>query len=148
MLQPPNYGQLITQGQPVLLFANLLQHEPANVVVRRDMADSRGLSPALPLAERLRRLQGLRVDATPGPVNRLGLLFASAGMDADRDIQVVLVPGEEQNAAFARNQVDALFAHTPYLEDALVRQGGVLVVNLSAGEVAFWGRFFVGVHKW
>ena len=56
-------------------------------------------------------------------------------MDADRDIQMTIVPGEEQNAAYTDGTVDALYTHTPYLEEALVNGGAVLMVNQSAGEV-------------
>jgi ABC-type nitrate/sulfonate/bicarbonate transport system substrate-binding protein len=42
--------------------------------------------------------------------------------------------GQEQNEAFAAGKVDALYAHTPYLERALVEQDAVLYVNQSAGE--------------
>jgi ABC-type nitrate/sulfonate/bicarbonate transport system substrate-binding protein len=56
-------------------------------------------------------------------------------MDADRDIQMKIFHGYEQNAAFARGDVDVLFAHTPYVEKALVDQGAKLLVHISGGEV-------------
>ena len=99
------------------------------------IVDARGFSAEWPLAERLEVVRALRVGVAGGPVTRLRALFAAAGMDADRDIEMVVVPGGMQNAWFAERRVDALFAHTPYLETALTGQGGVLVVNLSAGEV-------------
>ena len=43
--------------------------------------------------------------------------------------------GQEQNEAFGDGRVDALYAHTPYLEKALVDQDAVMVVNQSNGEV-------------
>src|SRR5262249_26378144 len=54
---------------------------------------------------------------------------------AARDIEMVIIPGPQQVAAFEAAQVDALFAHTPYLETVMVRDGGVLLVNTSGGEV-------------
>ena len=134
ILPPPQYGQLVSQGQPVLAFANLLQHEPANVVVQREIAAARGLTPALALHERVRRLQGLRIGVASGPASRLRLLLAAAGLEPDRDAQLVLVPGEEQVTAFAERRVDALFAHTPYLEEVLRHHGASLAANLSSGE--------------
>ena len=71
----------------------------------------------------------------PAPPTRLRVLFDSVGLDADSDIEMVIVHGAEQNQAFEDGSVDALYAHTPYLERALVRQDAVVLVNQSAGEV-------------
>ena len=139
ILPPPQYGQAMAQGQPLVAFGSLLQHEPANVIVRGDVASALGsgaFSPSVPVLERARRLRGLRIGVAPGPGTRLRALLAAAGLDADRDVQLVSIPGEEQNPAFGRREVDALFAHTPYLERALVQQGAVMAVHLSASEWA------------
>ncbi len=50
-------------------------------------------------------------------------------------IELVILRGREQNRGFAEGRVDALYAHTPYLETALVDQDAVMLVNQSAGEV-------------
>jgi ABC-type nitrate/sulfonate/bicarbonate transport system substrate-binding protein len=62
-------------------------------------------------------------------------LFDSVGLDAEDDIEMVIIHGAEQNQAFGDGRVDALYAHTPYLERALVQQDAVILVNQSAGEV-------------
>lgn len=134
LLQSPIYIRQIAQGQPIVVFASLLQNDPINLLVRKDVAEARKLSPAAPLAERLKGLQGLRVGVAPNPPTRLRILFASAGMDIDRDIQVVIL-GEERQQAFAGNPIDALYAHTPFLEKALAEQGAVLLVNQSRGDI-------------
>ncbi|HET7770252.1 MAG TPA: ABC transporter substrate-binding protein [Chloroflexota bacterium] len=137
ILPPPQYAQAMAQGLPVLAFASLLQNEPANVIVRGDAAaGAGGFAPAVPLMERVRRLRGLRIGVAPGPAARLRALLSAGGVDAERDLQIVSIPGEDQNAALGRREVDALFAHTPYLERALAQQGAVMAVNLSAGEWA------------
>ena len=60
---------------------------------------------------------------------------------ADKDVQMVILPGPRQNDAFGKGEVDALYAHTPFLERALLTQGGVLLVNQTGGEVpALAGR--------
>ncbi len=135
ILPAPKALTLIEQRQPILIVASLFWHDPVNLVVQPKVAQSRGLSLDQPLAERLRGLRGLSVGVANGPASRLRALFASAGLDADRDIEMVVLPGAAQNAAFASHAVDALYAHTPYLETALVDQGAVLIVNQSAGKV-------------
>ena len=43
---------------------------------------------------------------------------------------------EDQIEALTTNVVDALYAHSPFLEDALVRLGAMLYVNQSSGDIA------------
>lgn len=135
VLPPPMFLGMMAEGKPILLFASLLANEPIDFVVQKDVAEARHLSPTAPLAERLRALKGIKVGVAGGPPPRLRTLFASVGMNADEDIETVLVWGRDQVQAFASRQVDALFAHTPYLETVLVKHGAVLVADLSGGEV-------------
>ena len=135
VLPRPIYLDSVGRGEPVLTFANLFQNDPINLVVRKEVAAQRGLSAGMPLAERLKALRGLKVGVAPGPPTWLRVLFESVGLDADSDIEMVLIHGDEQNSAFGEGRVDALYAHTPYLERALVEQGAVMLVNQSAGEV-------------
>jgi ABC-type nitrate/sulfonate/bicarbonate transport system substrate-binding protein len=135
VMPPPQYLELIAGRFPVVLVANLLQNDPINLVVRKSVMQERKLSHDMPIGERLKGLRGLRVGVAPNPPTRLRALFASQGMDADRDIQLVILHGPEQNYAFGDGRVDALYAHTPYLEEALVNQDAEMLVNQSGGEV-------------
>ena len=71
----------------------------------------------------------------PGPVTTLRTLYGSVGLDADSHIKIVVMSPERENEAFGDGEVDALYAHTPFLERALVEQGAVMIVNNSAGDV-------------
>lgn len=135
VLPRPLFLLAVGQQRPVIAFANLLRNDPINLVIHRDVAAQRGLTPDLPLEDRLNGLRGLRVGVAPGPLSRLRVLMFAAGLDADSDIEAVIVPGEAQNDFFAQRRVDALYAHTPFLETALVKQDGLMLVNQSAGEV-------------
>lgn len=135
VLSPPMYLELIGEQFPLVLVANLLQNDPINLVVRRSILIERKLSPEAPVAERLRGLKGLRIGIAPNPPTRLRTLFALYGMDADRDVKMVTLRKEEQNKGFADDRVDALYAHTPYLEKTILEQDGVLLINQSAGEI-------------
>lgn len=135
LVQPPVFLGLIAQRQPIVLFANLLANDPINLIVRREVATKLKLDPHAPLADRLQALKGLRVGVANEPPRRLRVLLAAAGMDVDRDIQMTIIPGEEQIAAFKAGAIDALYTHTPFLEDGLVTFGAMLLVNQSAGEL-------------
>jgi len=136
VLPPPVYIELIAERAPILLVANLLQNDPIDLVVRRSVFEARAMSTSAPVVDRLRALHGLKVGVAPGPETRFRALFASVGLDADHDVETVVIHGKDQNAAFARGDVDALFCHTPFLETALVEEDAQLLVNTSRGEVA------------
>ena len=135
LLQPPMFLGLMAEEKPILLFASLLANEPINLVVRKEIAEARHLLANAPLRERVEAIRGLRVGVAGEPPPRLRALFASVGLDAERDIELVIVRGPEQVRALAERRVDALFSHTPYLETALVKHGAVLLVETSSGEV-------------
>jgi NitT/TauT family transport system substrate-binding protein len=135
VLPPPVYLQLIADQFPLEVVANLLRNDPIDLVVRRSIFQERKMKANAPVRERLESLRGLRVCVAPGPPTRLRALFASVGLDADATVKVLIRHGKDQNDAFAHDQCDALYAHTPYLETALDDQDAVLLVNQSAGEV-------------
>ena len=135
VLQPPMFLGMMAEEKAILLFASLLANEPINLVVQRDVAEARSIRANAPLRERLEAMRGLRVGVAGEPPPRLRALFASAGLDAESHVTLVIVHGSEQDQAFAERRVDALFAHTPYLETTLVKHGAVLLVETSSGEV-------------
>ena len=135
-IQPrPLFLLAVGEQHPVVAFANLLTNDPINLVVHGDIAAARGLSARSPLADRLKALRGLKIGVAPGPITRLRVLAAAAGLDPATDITIMTVPGPAQNQFFGEHQVDALYAHTPYLETALTEQNAVLVINQSDGEI-------------
>ena len=135
VLPPPIYIDLISERKPWRLVANLLKNDPINVIVRRATVEARHLRLEAPVAERLRALHGVRIGVPPGPASRFSALVRAVGLDPAKDFDVVVMTGHEQNDALASGRVDALFAHTPFLERALLDQDMVMVVNQSAGEV-------------
>ncbi|MGH2718495.1 MAG: ABC transporter substrate-binding protein [Actinomycetota bacterium] len=134
LLPPPLYLRLIAGRQPVVCFANLLRNDPVNVVLTEGAAARVGMVPGLPTAEAIRRLEGLRLGLAPGPTRRLRALGAWAGSDPAA-IEIVTLPGPEQNPAFGGGAVDGLYAHTPHLERALVDDLGCLAVHASRGDI-------------
>ena len=139
VLPPPMFLGMMAEERPVLLFASLLANEPINLVVRKDIAKARMTRASGPLRERLQTIRGLRIGLAGEVAPRLRALFASAGMNADQDAQLVVIPGPEQLQAFQTEKVDVLFAHTPYLETALVKYQAILLADNSGGVAALAG---------
>jgi ABC-type nitrate/sulfonate/bicarbonate transport system substrate-binding protein len=134
VLPPPLYLELIAEQSPWRLVANLLQNDGIDLIIRRSVLAERRLSTAMSLRDRLLGLRGLKLGVAPGPRTRLNALFASVGLKAQEIVEVVIITGFEQNAAFADHKVDVLYSHTPYLERALVEQDAAMLVNQSASS--------------
>ncbi len=135
LMQPPVYLGMIADQQTFQLFANLLANDPINLIVRTDVAQRLKLNPVAPLVDRLKAIKGLKIAVAPEPQRRLRVLFAHAGLDADRDVQLIVRRADDQMDALEKGEVDALYIHTPVLQDALVRKAAVMLVNQSGGEV-------------
>ncbi|MEO7112385.1 MAG: ABC transporter substrate-binding protein [Polyangiaceae bacterium] len=135
VLPPPLYLQLISDRAPYVLGANLLANDPIELIVRKSIASAKGISRDLPLRERLEKMRGVKIGIAPHPPPRLRALYASVGLDADKDATTLTFGGHRQNAAFQTGEVDALYAHTPFLEQALTHQDAQIVVDQAGGEV-------------
>jgi NitT/TauT family transport system substrate-binding protein len=132
VLPPPMFLGMMAENRPIVLFASLLANEPINLIARGDVVGANSLSRGTTLRARLQAIKGMKVGLAGEVAPRLRAIFAYAGMDADKDIQQIVIPGPGQVQAFADKKVDVLFAHTPYLETAIVNYGGTLLVDASA----------------
>lgn len=115
------------------LVANLLARESANLVLGVDAADSE-VDASSPLKARLAALRGKRIGIANGPVPRLLELLQAAGMSVG-DVHIEVIAGPQQNQALSSGRVDALFAHTPYLERAIDQGHGIVWIHTSRGEI-------------
>ena len=141
VLPAPDFERLVAEQYPIELVANLLANDPIELVMKREIAAARGIDRSQPLAVRLQRTKGLRIGVAPNPRARFDALYRSQGLDAAQLVHVETIRGENQDEAFGSGAVDALYAHTPYLERALLEGDGVLVVDQAGGEVpALAGR--------
>jgi ABC-type nitrate/sulfonate/bicarbonate transport system substrate-binding protein len=114
-----------------------------NVVVAGGIAQDLGLTIDSPLQDRLSGLEGLRIGHPPGPlgVKTAQAVVEAAGFDPGQDVELISVPGEDQVAALAAGDIDALVAHHPHLEEAIVDEGAMLLLHLTGGEVPSAGAF-------
>jgi len=135
VLPAPDFERLIAEGFSFELVANLLANDPIDLVMKRATAAAHGVDRAMPLADRLRSLRGIKLGVAPHPRARLTTLFASQGLDANALLDVHVLRGDEQNGAFTAGEVDALYAHTPFLERAILDDDAIVVVDQSGGEV-------------
>ena len=136
VLQPPMFLGMMAEEKPILPVRQPARERADQS--RRAQGCRRGeaASPERPVARTPGGDPRACVSASQASRRRgCGALFASAGIDAARDVELVIVRGPDQVQALADHRVDALFSHTPYLETALVKHGAVLLVETSSGEV-------------
>jgi hypothetical protein len=126
---------MIADKRPIVVVANLFRNDPGGLVVRRDVAEARKLDAAMPLRARLAALKGATIGVAPAGHGRLRALFASQGLDLDRDVTAVVLLARDQGTALASKRVEALFVATPLLERAVVTDGAVVAANLARGEL-------------
>jgi ABC-type nitrate/sulfonate/bicarbonate transport system substrate-binding protein len=104
------------------------------LVVRKDLGVARGA---------LAALKGLRVGAAPGPVDGLKRMLIEVGIDPEREVRIVPVPGSSGSGvsfgmaaarALESGAVDGFWANGMAAEVAVRRGIGALVVDARRGD--------------
>lgn len=131
--------QLLSQGKSVQFIYNLTKRVTLDMVMHSEIVKAKNLSRSTPIAQRFAALRGLKLGITkPGAATDVYLRYylKRAGIDPDRDVQIVSVGGGSSLLATLRTrQIDAfhLSAPTPYLAQ---RDGfGEVIIKASAGDV-------------
>lgn len=110
-----------------------------SVAVRTDVAAARGLTPELPIEQRIAGLKGMRIaTGSPGGAIHTTMLYllGRAGLDPQKDVSLVSVGGSgPMLAALKARQVDAIAISPPAPEQAQVDGTGVLLISLSRGDL-------------
>lgn len=128
----------LSKGQPLVSFAALMTEFASNLVMQGDVARARGITSASPTADRIAALKGLKVGITsPGSATDqiLRYLLEQQRIAPDRDVTVIPVGGSgPMIAAFSQKRIDAFVLSSPTAETAVVKHGGVMLINFSRGE--------------
>jgi NitT/TauT family transport system substrate-binding protein len=118
----------------VKLLVALSQGTPWLLVVRADLRAKRGDIGAL---------KGLRLTAAEGPDLALRRLLIDGGLDPDRDLQIVRLPGSTgQNVSFGvfaaraleAGEIDGFWANAMGSEAAVRRGAGKIFVDVRRGD--------------
>ena len=146
--------QLQAQGKHILFIYNLTKRVTLDMVMHPEVARAKNVSRSTPIDQRFAALRGLKLGVTrPGAATDVYMRYylKRAGMNPDRDVQLVAIGGGGSLlAALRTRQIDAfhLSAPTPYLAQ---RDGfGEVVVKSSAGDVPELDNFLytgISVHK-
>ncbi|MBI3078428.1 MAG: ABC transporter substrate-binding protein [Deltaproteobacteria bacterium] len=126
------------EGRPLLGVFSLLNRNIINLVLHREVARQRGVTPESPLAQKLRALKGLTIGITrPGALTDQVARYHlhRAGLDPARDVRIIGAgAGPALVAALEQRKIDVLVQSTPVPETAVRRGLAIMLVNNSAGE--------------
>ncbi len=136
----PGVGQMdaFRQGRKILAVFNALDKNIINVVMRKEVAEERGVNSQSPLDQKLRALKGLKIAGTrPGALTyqQAEYLVRRAGYEPQRDVQIVGAgEGAALIAALETGQVDVVLQSVPVPEQIVARGRGIMLINNAAGE--------------
>ena len=123
------------------LVVAIAQGAPWLLVVRADLPANRGDMDAL---------KGLRLTAAPGPDLVLRQLLIAGGLDPERDVQIVPVPGSDSPnpsgvivaRALEEGQVDGFWANAMGSETIVQRGVGKILIDARRGDGPYEARHF------
>jgi NitT/TauT family transport system substrate-binding protein len=126
------------KGQNVKVFATLMNQYASNVVIRKEIAEEKGITEDSSISEKIMALKGLKIAITsPGSSSDKLVRYLLEMEDIQPDKEVELVPLGKSEAvipAFKNKQIDA-FAFSSPTSDMGAMDGGLMLINLSQGEL-------------
>lgn len=128
----------LQQGQKMICVLSLLNRSIVNATISKVSAAKIGLTDAMPLADRLVRMKGMKIGVTrPGALTwqlaRFNMI--SAGLNPDKDAQIVAVGGPPALAAALENgAVDIIYISMPIGEKLIQDGKATSFLNNASGE--------------
>ncbi|MBI2371734.1 MAG: ABC transporter substrate-binding protein [Deltaproteobacteria bacterium] len=137
------------QGKQILRIYSVANRMTMDFIVRNAVLQARNLRREQPLLERFKALKGMKIGITaPGALSDVVTRFylKRAGLDPDRDAQLVAIGGGNLPSALRTGQIDGYMLSPPtplWLE----REGvGRIIIKSSAGDVPEFAEYeYVGV---
>jgi ABC-type nitrate/sulfonate/bicarbonate transport system substrate-binding protein len=139
-------AELRSEGDDsVVMVHDILNRVTLTLVMRKEIAQQKGVTAQSPLQDRLRALRGLKIGITsPGAPTDTYMRYylGSVGLNPERDAELVpLGGGSALLAALEKGQIDAyhLSPPTPYV--AAEKGFGVVLIDGPKGEVPELNNF-------
>lgn len=123
------------RNQPIVMICGMVNKFASNIVIRGDIAKKLGVTEATPVMDKAKALKGLKLGTTgpgAGPDQLLRYFFQQAGIDPDKDAQLVTVRGPAPMiAAFEQKQIDGFCLSSPTSDVAVSKFGAVYLFNMA-----------------
>jgi NitT/TauT family transport system substrate-binding protein len=126
----PTFLRAVSQGQPFVAIANMVDRPLVELVLRRDVAERLEITDDMPLAERGRRLRGLTIgiQGVGSIIHAWVRYVASAGgLNVEDDLRVAPMDPPAMVAALQNGLIDG-YATSPPFTTAAVRSGDAVML--------------------
>lgn len=131
--------QANARGGGLIAVSSCFNAFPMSIVVSRKATDKNGLTPSLPLNERIKRLHGLRLGiSSPGSSTEqfVRTLFLSRGMNPETEVSLQPVGGgAPMLAALEAGAIDGFVWGPPFSTAAVTKDHAEIVIDAMTGEV-------------
>ena len=131
--------QLLKQGKSVQFLYNLTKGVTLDMVMSKEVIAAKNLSRSMPIAQRFAALKGMKLGITrPGAATDVYMRYylKRAGIDPERDVQIVTVGGGAALlASMKTKQIDAFHLSPPTPYQAQQAGFGDVIIKASAGDV-------------
>lgn len=150
MVNIGNTTLAIEKGGNIATLMTLYTVMPFAVVLTNDAMKKTGITAAMPLDERIKRLKGLKI-ATTGPGSGteqfIRTLFVARGMNPDKEVTLQgLGDGGTMLAAMEAKAIDGFVLGSPVTNQAEQKGLGKIAISGIAGEVPeFNGLTYLGL---
>ena len=128
----------VAKGQRLLLLANMVNRPTVELILRKDVADSLGITAQTPFEQRIRAIKGKTIaigGIGSAPHAWLRLLARKVGMDPENDFTTAVVDATAQVPSLIAKKIDGISAPTPFSNDAVVRGGGFVLASPVLGDL-------------
>ncbi|MBI2861961.1 MAG: ABC transporter substrate-binding protein [Chloroflexi bacterium] len=127
----------MTAGRAELAVATLTSRHTSNLVIRKDVAQQKGITEQSPLSNRIRAMKGLRIAVTSrgaGTDQITRYLLLSEGLDPDKDVDIIATGADTMVPALENGSVDVFTIDAPTTDIPLVKGEAIRLVTPSNGE--------------
>jgi NitT/TauT family transport system substrate-binding protein len=129
----------LDQGQDIKIFAGLVTRATGAIIINKDVAARLGIDEKTPIEQKVKALKGLKFAvSTPGSGTdtQLRYVLTLYGLDTERDVEILTTGSVEASlATFAQGKVEATSLSAPSAEIAVIKNNGMMIVNMAAGDV-------------
>jgi len=127
-----------SKGQQITVFAPLMTQYASDAIISKAAAERVGITPDMPLPERLKRLKGLTlaVSGRGSGIDKMWrYLLRSVDLDPDKDVTLTVIKLDQMYPALRAGQIDGYNTTAPSNNRAVQEGLAVWVARPSQGEV-------------
>jgi NitT/TauT family transport system substrate-binding protein len=129
----------LDQGQDLKIFIGLVTRPTGAIVINRAVAARLGIDEKTPIEQKVQAFKGLKFAvSTPGSGTdtQLRYVLSLYGLDTERDVEILTTGSVEASlATYAQGKADGASLSAPSAEVAVIKNDGLMIVNLAAGDV-------------